>query len=166
MRLDRWWSDEPRALICGANPSKAGAEKHDPTVWRIVELLHGRPGIGGFTLVNVETYIATDPADLVRWCDRQDLDVLQHVRRTNLARIRALSAEAAVRIVAWGALAAPGLHTNRIIAALSLDGTHALHAFELTGEGAPKHPLARGRHRIAGGQPLIVWRAAEKQEVR
>ncbi|WP_215413851.1 hypothetical protein, partial [Escherichia coli] len=33
-------------------------------------------------------------------------------------------------------------------------------------EGAPKHPLARGRHRIAAGQPLTVWRAAEEKEVR
>jgi hypothetical protein len=24
MRLDRWWSDEPRALVCMANPSNAG----------------------------------------------------------------------------------------------------------------------------------------------
>ncbi len=55
----------------------------------------------------------------------------------------------AVRIVAWGNLLAPGLYADRAIAALSLDGVHPLHAFALTGEGAPIHPMARGRRRAS-----------------
>lgn len=161
IRLDRWWSEEPRALVCGANPSQAGADRNDPTIHRLLALLRGRPGIGGFTMTNAETFIATDPADLIRWRDAQTLDELQRVQRSNLSRIRDLSVAAKVRIVAWGELVRPGLHTNRVLAALSLDGLHPLHAFGRTNAGAPKHPLARGHHRIPDDAPLIVWRPTE-----
>jgi hypothetical protein len=62
-----------------------------------------------------------------------------------------------VRIVAWGNLLALGLHAG-VIAALSLNRTHPLHAFALTGDGAPIHPLARGRSRVPLEMPLIEWR--------
>ena len=45
-----------------------------------------------------------------------------------------------------------------MLAALSLDGAHPLFAFGFTGEGAPKHPLARGHLRIPNDVPLVVWR--------
>jgi hypothetical protein len=158
-RLDRWWSDEPRALVCMRNPSKAGADRNDPTVCRLRALLQGRPGIGGFTVVNADDRIATDPRDLEVWLAAQDVASLKVGRQANLDRIRSLAAAAPVRIVAWGNLLAPGLHADRVIAALSLHGTHPLHAFALTGDGAPIHPLARGRSRVPLGVPLVVWRA-------
>ncbi|WP_407530258.1 DUF1643 domain-containing protein [Methylobacterium oryzisoli] len=160
-RLDRWWSDEPRALVCGSNPSTAGAERNDPTVCRLRALLRDRPGIGGFTLVNAEDRIATDPADLALWLRGCDLATLQAHRRANLARIRALAADAALCIVAWGNLVPPGLHADRLAAALSLDGRRPLHAFGLTQDGAPIHPLARGRSRVPLGASLLVWRQGE-----
>ena len=159
LRLDRWWSDEPRALVAGANPSKAGAERQDATIHRLFDLLYGRPGIGGFTMMNFSTYIATDPADHERWAGAQSLDDLRAWRTANLERIREISATAAVRIVAWGTLVA-GLHANRVMDAMSLDGQHALYAFALTNAGQPKHPSARGTHRIASGQPFVMIRPA------
>jgi hypothetical protein len=158
LRLDRWWSDEPRALVCMRNPSKAGADRNDPTVCRLRALMQGRPGIGGFTVVNADDRIATDPRDLEVWLAGQGVAELKAVRLANLARIRALAAAAPVRIVAWGNLLAPGLHADRVIAALSLDGAHPLHAFALTGDGAPIHPMARGCTRVPLGLPLVEWR--------
>jgi hypothetical protein len=52
MRLDRWWCDEPRALVRMANPSNAGAEWNDPTIHSLIRLTRRRPAIGGFTPVN------------------------------------------------------------------------------------------------------------------
>ena len=160
-RLDRWWSDEPRALVCGCNPSTAGAARNDPTVCRLRALLRDRPGLGGFTLVNAEDRIATDPADLARWLAGLDPPALQAQRRANLARIRALAEAAALCIVAWGNLVPPGPHADRVAAALSLDGRRPLYAFGFTGNGAPIHPLARGRSRVALGAPQVEWRAGE-----
>ncbi len=159
IRLDRWWSDEPRALVCMRNPSKAGADKNDPTVCRLRALLQGRPGIGGFTVMNADDRIATDPRDLDAWLAGQDVATMKVMRQANLVRMLPLAKAAPVRIVAWGNLLAPGLHADRVIAALSLDGAHPLHAFALTGDGAPIHPMARGRSRVPLGMPLIEWRA-------
>ncbi|GJD60224.1 DUF1643 domain-containing protein [Methylobacterium frigidaeris] len=158
-RLDRWWSNEPRALVCMRNPSTAGADRNDPTICRLRALLQDRPGIGGFTVVNADDRIATDPRELEALLAGQDVAALKAARHANLARIRTLSAAASVRIVAWGNLLAPGLHADRVIAALSLDGTHPLDAFALTADGAPIHPLARGHSRVPLGMPLVGWRA-------
>ncbi|GJE03105.1 DUF1643 domain-containing protein [Methylobacterium isbiliense] len=160
-RLDRSWSDEPRALVCGCNPSMAGTARNDPTVCRLRALLRDRPGLGGFTLVNAEERIATDPADLARWLAGLHLPALQAQRRANLARIRALAAEAALCIVAWGNLVPPGPPADRVAAALSLDGRRPLYAFGFVGDGAPIHPLARGRSRVPLGAPLVEWRVGE-----
>jgi hypothetical protein len=159
LRLDRWWSDEPRALVCMRNPSTAGADKNDPTICRLRALLQGRPGIGGFTVVNADNRIATDPRDIDAWLAEQNVSFLKAHRRANLDQISLLAAAAPVRIVAWGNLLAPGLHADRVIAAMSLDGGYPLHAFALTGDGAPIHPMARGRSRVPLGMPLVEWRA-------
>ncbi|WP_147080001.1 DUF1643 domain-containing protein [Methylobacterium haplocladii] len=159
-RLDRWWGEAPRALVIGANPSRAGADDNDPTICRLIALLSWRTDIGGFTMMNADDFIATDPADHVRWRDGLDITALKFVRGQNLQRIRDVSTTAAVRIVAFGNLLTPGLHRDRVLAALSLDGRHPLFAFGLTDSGAPKHPLARGHHRIPNDAPLIEWRPA------
>nr|WP_280953977.1 DUF1643 domain-containing protein [Methylobacterium sp. 17Sr1-1] len=126
-------------------------------------LLQGRPGIGGFTVVNADDRIATDPHDLDAWLAGQDVATMKVMRQANLVRMLPLAKAAPVRIAAWGNLLAPGLHADRVIAALSLDGARPLHAFALTGDGAPIHPLARGRSRVPLGMPLVEWRAGHSR---
>jgi len=166
MRLDRWWCDEPRALVRMANPSRAGAEWNDPTTHGLIRLTRRRPGVGGFTAVNWEPYIATDPADLYRWREaaaRNDREAYTFLRRDNLGLIRSLSAETAIRFVAWGNLVlASGLRRD-VIDAMSLCGQHDLYAFGLTLDGSPKHPLARGKHRIPDDDPAVIWRSRQQQ---
>lgn len=161
-RLDRWWSDRPRALICGCNPSQAGAEKDDPTI-HAVAALTAHLSVGGFTMANWSPRISTDPDAFHRWrleMLHADEPAYAAIRDANLARLRALSAEAAIRIVAWGNLVPNERETTLVLRALSLDGLHPLYAFELTGAGTPKHPLARGKARIVPGTPLTLWRPA------
>ena len=161
-RLDRWWDERPRALVCMANPSHAGIERNDPTIWNLLRLSRPLP-VGGFTVVNVEPFIASAPADLRKWRHQaiatrpRDYNAIQ---RHNLRLIRELSATAAIRIVAWGQLLPVLPHASRLLRALSLDFNEPLHAFALTRDGCPKHPLARGRHRIQDCRELVVWRAA------
>jgi hypothetical protein len=105
-RLDRWWDERPRALVCMANPSHADAERNDPTIRNLLRLARPLP-IGGFTVVNLEPFIASAPEDLREWRGHasgtrpQDYGA---IRRKNLRLIRELSQGAVIRIVAWGQL--------------------------------------------------------------
>lgn len=169
LRLDRWWSEEPRALVCMCNPSDAGAERNDPTVCRLFDLLANRPGIGGFTVVNWETRVTSDVNEMIAWRNRQmSVDWEAHAVHVehNLALMRDLTVGAPLRIVAWGNLVPNSdRQTTRVLRALSLDGRLDLHAFAVTPHGAPKHPMARGGHRIMSGQPFESWRPAEGRAV-
>jgi hypothetical protein len=163
-QLDRWWSDLPRALICMANPSYAGADKNDPTIHSLVRLTHSLQGCGGFTVVNWEAYIATSPADLYAWRGRLDTpDLARAIRAENLLRIRRLSTNAYVRMVAWGDIVPFTPHTQQTLLAMSLDRTQDLYAFGFTKSGNPKHPMARGRSRIPDDTQPVLWRAREQE---
>lgn len=164
-RLDRWWDERPRALVCMANPSHAGAVRNDPTIWNLLRLARPLP-IGGFTVVNLEPFVASAPKDLREWRGHaigtrpRDYGAIQ---RKNLRLIRELSEGAAIRIVAWGQLLSDLPPAPRLLGALSLDFTQALHAFALTKDGCPKHPLARGRHRIEVCRELVLWCRAARE---
>lgn len=165
--LSRWWSAAPRALVCGCNPSDAGEERNDPTVRATIALLRGRPGIGGFDLVNFGTRITSSPRAFDLWrADAWSRDPLAYERAgaENHAQVRRLSQSAAVRIVAWGNLVRWSFEVQRLLDALTLGGAHPLLAFALTKDGAPRHPLARGRERIPLGLPLVVWHATPLRE--
>lgn len=80
-------------------------------------------------MANADDYIAIDPADDVRWVEATDIDALKAIRVGNLPRIRTLSAEACIRIAAWGALLKPGFRAKRGLAATSLDGACPVYDF-------------------------------------
>lgn len=154
-RLDRWWTAGPRALICMANPSKAGAEDNDPTIVQCNKLIEAL-GHPGYSAVNSEPFIATSPKELNAWKHNRHFEAAA-LEGENLALIRSLSITASVRFVAWGNLVARDSHANRILDALSLDGKHPLYAFALTKDGRPRHPMARGKNRITPGTEPVLW---------
>jgi hypothetical protein len=154
LQLDRWWNDNPRALVCMSNPSTAGADVNDATIHSLCRLLRHLPGCGGFTVVNAETYIATSPAKLSEYLRDEYPVLIKHARDVNLKRIERLARIAFVKIVAWGDLQPWSPHTARVERALGLP----LMAFGFTKKGNPKHPLARGRSFIATGTKPIVWK--------
>lgn len=162
LRLDRWWDDRPRALVCMANPSYAGVDKNDPTINRLFDLCWPL-GVGGFTVVNWEPYIATDPKDLHAWrwnaADQSPADY-DRVRKMNLHRMRELARHAPIRIIAWGTIVPQVPLTTAIMAAMSIDFQHDLFAFDLTKDGSPKHPMARGLHRIPNDAKPVIFRRA------
>lgn len=160
MRLDRWWAPGPRALVCMANPSMAGVLTNDPTVLSLIRLL--RPLYPGFTVVNFEDRVATDPMDLSRWLldmYSRESSRLVNLRTANVRLIRKLSSRAAARIVACGNLVdLEGRHSREVLLALSCGGTRELLCLGTTASGAPKHPMARGRSRIPIGTVPTAWR--------
>jgi hypothetical protein len=165
LRLDRWWAPGPRALVCMANPSKAGADADDTTVRNLTALI--RPlGYPGFTVANWLPYIATEPADMFRWRNAlldTDRPRYRAVHEKALEIIRDLTPEAAVRFVAWGNLVPAVPHTSDVLRVLSGDFKYDLFAFGVTKDGAPKHPAARGAHRLVPGTAPVIWRKAFRQ---
>ena len=146
-------------------PSHADAERNDPTIWSLLRLARTLP-VGGFTVVNLEPFIASAPGicvngDATRWA--RDREIMARIQGKNSRLIRELSESAAIRIVAWGQLLSGRPPAPRLLRALSLDFTQALHAFALTQDGCPKHPLARGRHRIEACRELVLWRGAARE---
>ncbi len=163
LRLDRWWGDGPRTLVCGCNPSDAGAERNDPTIHRLNALLRSR--CDGYTMVNFGTFIGASPADFSRWREtawRDDPDYRTR-RDANLAAVAALAVAAPLRIVAWGNLVPQVPDATKILGAMSLGYTADLHAFGVTKDGSPKHPMARGHHRIPDSAELVVWKRAHRE---
>lgn len=165
-RLDRWWADGPRALICMANPSTAGADENDPTIHRVVSLI--RPRWPGFIVVNRSARIATDPADHAAWeneARRVDPGWHRAVVERNFELIRQRSESASIRIAAWGDLGTPVRPGHRVVAALSCDGQFPIYCWGMTKSGAPKHPLARGKSRIPENMEPIIWLPARAAEL-
>jgi hypothetical protein len=161
LRLDRWWDERPRALICMANPSLASGDRDDPTTLRLIALLRALSRYGGLTIVNEEPYQAARPVALLEWRERIALArprAYRMIREENLALIRTLSPQAAIRLVAWGNLVQSGQPAEQTLDALSLGGAHDLFAFALTKGGNPTHPLARGVNRITVGREPLVWK--------
>lgn len=162
--LARSW--EPRlsfALVCMANPSYAGADENDPTIWNLIRLLQPMESIGGFYVVNWEPYIATDIKNLHRWREMMQRDNrIDYMKITldNLGMIRTFARKASLNIIAWGNLVPPCEHTNLVLDAMSIGGTRDLYCLGETLTKAPKHPMARGKHRIPDGSKPKLWKAA------
>ena len=161
LRLDRWWDERPRALICMANPSLANGVRDDPTTLRLIALVRALSRYGGLTIVNEEPYRAARPVALRDWRKRiasARPRAYRMIREENLTVIRTVSPQAAIRIVAWGNLVQTGQPAEQTLEALSLGGAHDLFAFALTRGGNPAHPLARAANHITVGREPLVWK--------
>jgi len=143
-RVDRPADDLGRVLaVCMVNPSDADAFEDDPT---INELIRRSSPIGADTLevVNLFALRSSNPSAL------RAAGPAQYAGHNaiNDRFIRAAAARGFMTIAAWGN---NGVHYDR--AALVRRAGGALHGVELhclglTSDGYPKHPLARGKHRI------------------
>lgn len=64
-KLWRIWDTElPKAMCIGLNPSKANANKDDPTINNLKRALW-RLGYGGFYMMNLFSLISSNPKDLL-----------------------------------------------------------------------------------------------------
>jgi hypothetical protein len=77
--------------------------------------------------------------------------------------IVAQEAKKADRVVAcWGAIALDDLWVDAIVEEIQAgpEPYPDIYCLGTTSSGAPKHPLARGRHRVPRDQQFALWRAA------
>lgn len=151
-RLDRWWADGPRALVCGANPSTATDLLMDPTMHRVLRLTRER--WAGFTMVNAEAFISPHPAKMEAWKRDAGYNVVRTIQDRNHDNILQMARDAAIVIVAWGNLIEP---TSRLLDVLSNHRGRTLYCWGTNANGSPKHPLSRGKGRIANDMEPEPW---------
>lgn len=163
-RLSRDWGPGPRSLVIGCNPSEGDASRDDPTIlWLIA--WHQLFGFGGFDLMNLYPFVSSDPRVCRERAERAlggpdwaDRDALWAA--TDDLVERAKSAHQV--FVCWGAIAWDSDWVEHVVEQIQT-GTEPwpdLWCWGTTQSGAPKHPMARGVHRIARDQKPILWRAA------
>ncbi len=161
--LTRKWGPGPKACVIGHNPSTADGLQDDPTTrwWNAWFQLFG---FGGYVAVNLYPWRSPDPADVYRrvdgidggdWAARDDL----YYR--NLESVTHWAMAVDLVFVCWGAIARDCAWLDHLIEEIQtgVEPHPDLWCWGKTASGAPKHPMARGIHRIPADQKPILWRA-------
>lgn len=131
------------------NPSTADAFRVDPTVYECRKRALAL-GADVLQVANLFALRSPHPRDL-----RNAVASERGADATNdKAILQACSGPTTTVIAAWGK---HGTLAGRDMAVRQMLGVVKLHHLGLTKDGHPKHPLARGRHRIFSGQQPIAW---------
>lgn len=142
-RLDRWWGDGERLLWVMLNPSTADETADDATIRRVRNFTK-REGYDGFTVVNLVSFIATDPRAIedVSWFE------LSQNRLYLLAVVRGRDV-----IAAWGAFPYRiGWDWVEQWAEDIRERAGSLRSLGVTKDGHPRHPV-----RLRNDTPLEDW---------
>jgi hypothetical protein len=164
LTLSRTWGSGPRALVIGCNPSDADHLKEDMTS-RWWTRWFQEYGYGGYDGVNLYPFITSSPKfcrRLVASIDAGAWEVRDDLHFVNLPHIVAKAKAAPKVFVCWGAIAWDDLWIDHVVEEIqSGEAPYPdLWCWGITASGAPRHPLARGKHRMAADQAPIIWRAA------
>jgi hypothetical protein len=143
-------SEADRCVFVMLNPSTADAFRHDPTVGECIKRARAL-GADVLEVVNLFALRSPYPADLKKCAAgfRGDDD-------ENNAAILAACTGAEFVIAAWGNHGALDYRDLSVLNMLR-DAGIMLHHLGTTQDGYPKHPLARGKHRIPGDHQPIPW---------
>ena len=146
--------------MIGTNPSTAGplpTDPNDPTIWRLIDLLRGLR-FGRLLMVNLTPFQSPHPAVMLEWFQGLSL----HARHEHLNQawehIIAAAREASPDGVfaAWGHWPKDDGWPDAVRQYLD-EGGIALHAFGFNANGSPRHPMARGLHRIPNDVQPVRW---------
>lgn len=161
--LERTWDTRPALLVVLFNPSKADDSVDDQTITLLCHIA-AHNGFGGIVVVNGIPLRSSKPGpavEMTRWDvvgEWSDRDRLQD----NLAVIQREAERAGAVLLAWGALAnqCPAWF-DRVQEAIRevLPAASELYCLGKTAGGYPKHPMARGKHKVPKDAPLLPWRS-------
>ena len=157
-----WEKDKPLALVIGCNPSTADGLTDDPTV-RWWNKWFRQAGFGGYVAMNLYPFCTSSPAECKKIADWENNGPDWYARdaiQSNLASVVEQSETAHQIFVCWGAIAWDLDWIEFFVEEVGqyympVDG---LWCWGTTKNGAPKHPMARGKHRIPADQEPILWR--------
>lgn len=147
--LHRWWGPGRRfCLFVMLNPSTAEGLKDDPTMLAVIAFCKAW-GFDGVIVCNLFAMRSSHPSDIVKHPN----PVGHENRRALLAAMPRCS----MVIAAWGATTYTARADDMRLMLLA-QWFKTIHCLGTTDKGAPKHPLARGKHRIPRDQAPLVWR--------
>lgn len=134
--LSRWWATGPRVVFVMLNPSKADAEKNDPTIIRCMGFARGW-GFAGLDVVNLYAWRATKP-EMMWTAQSLSIDIIGP-SNDNFLRVvaRETTEKRGLLVAAWGANAEPA----RVSAVARLPYFDRMVHLGLTKAGMPRHPL-------------------------
>jgi hypothetical protein len=137
----RWDSGLPLLAVVMLNPSTADAREDDATIRRLISFAK-RAGYGGFIVVNIYAYRATEPRALL------DVGLASAVGPENDEWILAACAGRDV-LVAWGAF--PGERGELVHGLIKRVALRVL-CLGVTQAGHPRHPV-----RLSNDAALEPW---------
>lgn len=155
--LRRTWDKQKHTLVaCMLNPSTADAEKDDPTIRRLIGFAT-LWGYGGLCVVNLLAFRASHPKDLPG-------NIAEAIGPDNNLYIDSAFTMARHRntpaLAAWGNLPPQMIATRDKLLARARHHMVHLVCLGRTLDGFPKHPTARGQHRIPNDQRPIMFQNA------
>lgn len=151
--LTRHWAEGATLISCMLNPSTADARKNDPTLLRNMHFAK-LWGFGSLEVINPFAWRSSSPKAL--------LEASDPIGPMNDRMIDAALNRGSAYLVAWGnspsrQLASRIAQVEKRI--LEVAKTRHVPVFCLgrTMKGSPKHPLARGVHRVPDNQQPILY---------
>lgn len=134
-------------LFIMLNPSTADTTLNDPTISRCIKFAR-RWGYSFLAVGNLYAFRSSDPSVLRKATDPVGPD--------NDYYLGKLASEADLIVAAWGTNPSQSRVAD-VISCIDRD----IHCLGVTNDGSPKHPLARGRHRIPDDTEPQPWRQSE-----
>jgi hypothetical protein len=115
--------------------------------------------------MNLYPFCSSSPRECRRIVERisgGDWGVRDDLYYVNLPELVEAAKRASQVFVCWGAIAWDDIFVDHVIEEIQTGEAPYpdLWCWGTNADGSPKHPLARGAHRIAPDQPPILWRAA------
>jgi hypothetical protein len=146
------------------NPSTADHTKNDPTISLCIHFAK-LWGFDGLVAVNIFPFRSSLPVECKNWYadwdkrgawDVRDIVQINHDHVVNIAK------KADLVIGAWGNIPFDdGIIEATVSSIVSeIEPWPDIYCLGTTQSGSPKHPLARGIHRIPRDQQPILWMAA------
>lgn len=157
-KLIRQWDDRPMLLVCMFNPSDANEEIDDPTVSLLCHIASFN-GYGGIVVVNAIPLCGSTPAAAIDMANAWDWPDVLH---KNLEIIIAEVETAGAVLIAWGAFGDRCMSWIEFVLEQIEDALpigSGIYCLAKTKAGHPKHPMARGKHKVPKNAPLIPWSA-------
>jgi hypothetical protein len=151
--LRRVWNAElPLLVVCMLNPSNADHQVNDPTILALVHFA-AMWGYGGILVINLFAYRASSPAEMMGADSPIGPDNHRYIEDAFVYA----KANGGKLLAAWGN---GGTFEGRDE---WFCGRARMHGLQLICLGTtkgwhPKHPMARGVHRIPRNQQPVEWR--------
>lgn len=164
-KLSRSWptAHEKTGRVCFImlNPSTADDAKDDPTLRTCIHFAQAW-GFGGLDVVNLFPFRSSSPIECFGWVKR---NAESSVEVHNLNTVAQAVLDSGIVVAAWGAT--PWAQdAGRFVAKFIERTGKPLMCLGTTQDGSPKHPLARGVHRIPRDAMPFPWRPKQEENDR